>query len=79
MPVRDPDAVARTMSRAKFMLTMQGLSLWLLENKTLDLPMMNGIRAVHRFLMLFLTPKKSFLQSWAESFMPESPQWPEVS
>jgi hypothetical protein len=47
--------------------------------QTLDLPMMNGICAVHRFLKFFLMPKKYFLQSWAESFMPELPQWPEVS
>jgi hypothetical protein len=72
MPVHDPDAVERTMSRSKFMLTMQ-------EKKTRDSPMMNGIRAVHRFLMLFLMTKKSFLQSWAKIFMPESPQWPEAS
>jgi hypothetical protein len=51
----------------------------LFGEQTLDLPMMNGIFAVHRFLMLFVMPKKSFLQNWAESFMPESPQWPDVS
>jgi hypothetical protein len=46
-----------------------------LGNKTLII--IDAIRAVHRFLMLFLTPKKYFLQSWAEIFMPELPQWPE--
>jgi hypothetical protein len=34
-----------------------------LEEQILDLLMMNNIRAIRRFLMLFLTPNKSFLQS----------------